>query len=225
MKKAMVIILVATLFFGTLAIVTEARAAAKVGDEGIPADEFIPSNSFEERVGKDSFDSYDEIIGLLQAPEAYAFANIKGSDEPVLLVAEDTFGGDNLGYHGALEATPYIKLADGKFHAGSNFFTISTGTPLAVSADGLVYCATHDSMTTLCLGDNGTGIKGIMCMEYVYTNFGEDGKPDTFGGFIRTENTVVNNDGVAIAKDDEAAFKQAFEDYENCTVIDFIPVK
>lgn len=218
MKKLLAITFIATMLIASIGCAQTAKA-------GIPEGEFIPSNSFEERVGRDSFDSYDEIIGLLKAPESYAFVNIKGADEPVLVLAMETFGGEEIGFNGALEAFPYIKLADGKFHAGSGFFTISTGTPIAVSDDGIVYCATHDSMTTLCLGDNGTDTKAIMCMKYVYTNFGKDGKPETFGGFIRTKNTVVNNDGAQIAENDEAAFKQAFAEYEDCTVIDFTIAK
>ena len=214
MKKLLVITFIATMLIATVGCARTAKA-------GIPEGEFIPSNSFEERVGRDTFDSYDEIIGLLKAPEGYAFVDIKGADEPVLVLAMETFGGKELGYNGALEAYPYLKGADGKVRAGSGFFTISTGTPIAVSDDGIVYCATHNTMTTLCIGENGTANKGIMCMKYVYTEYGEDGKPATFGGFVRTKNTVVNNDGKQIAENDEAAFKQAFAEYEKCTVIDF----
>lgn len=192
-----------------------------IGDEGIPEDAFIPSNAFEERCGRDSFESYDEIVGLLKAPEAYAYVDIMGMDEPVLLVADDTFGGDELGYRGALQATPYAKYADGKYHACSILCTISTGTPLAMSEDKMVYCATHDSMRVQCFGENGTDIPSIMVMKYVQAEYDDAGNPSKVTGFVRDKNTVVNNDGVKIAEDDVKAYKDAFAEYEKCTPIDF----
>lgn len=218
MKKLLVVTFFVTVLCAVLGCAQQAKA-------GIPADAFVPSNSFEERVGRDKFESYDEIIGLLKAPESYAFVEIKGSDEPILLVASDTFGGKELGYRGALQASPYIKMADGKYHAGSDLFTISTSTPLAVSSDGIIYCATHDTMCAMCIGENGTPNKGIMCMKYVYVEYDEKGEPAKAGGFIRTENTVINNDGKQIESTDIEAFEQAFREYEKCTVIDFTVAK
>lgn len=200
---------------------TEDTSGEIVGDEGIPEGTFIPSNAFEERCGRDSFESYDEIVALLKAPEAYAYVDIMGMDEPVLLVADDTFGGDELGYRGALQATPYAKYADGKYHACSILYTISTGTPLAMSEDKMVYCATHDSMRVQCFGENGTDIPGIMVMKYVQAEYDDDGNPSKITGFVRDKNTVINNDGVEIAEDDVKAFKDAFAEYEKCTPIDF----
>lgn len=46
-----------------------------VGDIGVGD---YPSNEFEVRVEKTSFDSYDEIIGLLEGEEAYALVDVKG---------------------------------------------------------------------------------------------------------------------------------------------------
>lgn len=203
-------------------VATEETAEEEImGDEGIPEGEFIPSNAFEERCGRDSFESYDEIVGLLKAPEAYAYVEIMGMDEPVLLVADDTFGGDELGYRGALQATPYAKYPDGTYRACSLLFTISTGTPLAVSSDKMVYCATHDSMSVQCFGENGTDIPGIMVMKYVQAEYDDAGNPSKVTGFVRDKNTVVNNDGVEIAEDDVKAYKDAFAEYEKCTPIDF----
>ena len=204
---------------------TEVIAEELLGDGDILDGEFIPSNAMESRCGKDTFDSCEEIISLLEAPEAYAYVDMKGMDEPVLLVAEDTFGGDNLGYYGALEATPYAKGADGKYRAGSVFWTISTGTPLAMSDDGMIYCATHDSMDVQCYGENGTDTPAIMIMMTVHAEYDDDGNPINISGFKRDKNTVVDNPGVTLAADDVEAFEGAFRDYEKCTPINFTPVE
>ena len=203
---------------------TEVIAEELLGDGDILDGEFIPANAMESRCGKDAFDSCEEIISLLEAPEAYAYVNMKGMDEPILLVAEDTFGGDDLGYYGALEATPYAKGADGKYHAGSVFWTISTGTPLAMSDDGMIYCATHDSMDVQCYGENGTDTPAIMIMMTVHADYDDNGNPINISGFKRDKNTVVDNPGVTFEADDVEAFEGAFKDYEKCTPINFTPV-
>ena len=77
-----------------------------------------PSNALEEREGKTVFDSYDEIIGLLQGDEGYALVKVKGYDGEVLLVAESVYD-DLLGHMATVECTPYTIKADGKATADS----------------------------------------------------------------------------------------------------------
>lgn len=43
-------------------------------------------NDIEEKVHKISFESYDEIISLLEGSEGYAYVNVKGYDGDVLAV-------------------------------------------------------------------------------------------------------------------------------------------
>lgn len=179
-----------------------------------------PANEFEERVGVYAFESYDEIIGMLEGEEAYAYVQLMGADEPILLVTSYTY--DNLdGNRAAIDATPYLLYPDGKYKAGSIMASGSTATPLALTDDGCIIVATHTSVEKECLGENGTDIPGIMVMSYIYTECGDDGEPETFGGFVRDKNTVVNNDGVEIAEDDEQSYLDAFAEYEESEVINF----
>ena len=190
---------------------------------GEQTDEEYPSNEFEERIGKYSFDSYDEIVGLLEGEEAYAYVDLMGADEPVLLVTSYTF--DNLdGNQAAIDATPYLKYADGKIRAGSIMASGSTATPLALTDDGCIIVATHTSVEKDCLGENGTDTPSIMAMSYIYTSYNEDLKPETYGGFVRDKNTVIDNDGVQIAEDDEEAYNNAFLEYGRAKVINFTKV-
>lgn len=192
-------------------------------DDMEPEEEY-PSNEFEERVGKYSFDSYDEIVGLLEGEEAYAYVDVLGSDEPILLVTSYTF--DNLdGNRAAIDATPYLKYPDGKYKAGSVMASGSTATPLALSDDGCIFIATHSTIEKDCLGDNGTDIPGIMVLKYAYVSYDDDLKPETYGGFLREENTVINNDGVQIAADDSKPYKDLFAEYETAQVINFTPIE
>ena len=204
---------------------TQEASEEELIEEGLSLEEMeeigeIPANEFESRVGKTTFESYDEIIDLLEGSEAYAYVDILGADEPILLVTDFTY--DNLdGNRASIDATPYVKYADGTYRAGSGFCSGSTATPLAMTDDGCIIIATHSSVEKQCLGDNGTDTKAIMVMSYVYMNYGDDLTPDSYGGFIRDKNTVVDNDGVEIAEDDEQAYLDAFEEYDNSTVIDF----
>ena len=180
-----------------------------------------PSNEFEERVNKFSFDSYDEIIDLLEGGEAYAYVDLLGYDEPVLLVTSYTF--DNLdGNRAAIDATPYFKYPDGYVKAGSILVSGSTATPLAMADDGCIVVATHNTVQKFCVGENGTDIPGLMVMKYVYATYDPDTlEVESYGGFVRDKNTVIDNDGVEIASDDEKAYKDAFAEYEECKVIGF----
>ncbi len=194
-----------------------------VQSEGNVSYEEYPSNEFEERVKKYSFDSYDEIVNLLDGDEAYAYIPIMGAKEPILLVTSYTY--DNLdGKRAAIDATPYIKYADGKIRAGGVFTSGSTATPLALTDDGCVIIATHTSVEKDCLGDNGTDTPAVMVMSYIYTSYDEELKPESYGGFVRDKNTVIDNDGVRIAEDDEDAYNNAFLEYGRAKVINFTRV-
>lgn len=188
--------------------------------DDIEAEEPYPANEFEERVGKYSFESYDEIIGLLEGQEAYAYVDIFGAEDPILLVTSYTF--DNLdGNRAAIDATPYIQYADGSVKAGSVFASGSTATPLALSKDGCIFIATHSSIEKDCLGENGTDTPSIMVLKYAYVSYGDDLKPETYGGFLRETNTVIDNDGVDIAEDDDKPYREMFDEYETAQVINF----
>ncbi|MDY3854489.1 MAG: hypothetical protein SO170_05990 [Butyribacter sp.] len=180
-----------------------------------------PSSFLEERCGRTSFDSYEEIISLLEPGEGYAYITVKGADDPILVIADEFFN-DGKNGNNTLTAYPYILNQEGKYAFGSLFFAESTGAPVAVSSDGLVYCVAENAMDIECLGANGTDVPAVMAMEYVYVSYDDNGENPEYGGFIRTENTVVNNDGTELSGDAaKEAFEKAFADYETCEKIDF----
>lgn len=197
--------------------------------EDIPAEECelgdYPSNEFESRVGRTEFESYDEIIGMLEGDEAYALVDVKGADEPVLLVAEWAY--DNLdGNFATTEATPYTKKSNGKVTSDSAMVTGGTANPIAIDDEGILYCATHHTMGKYCYGTNGTDDTAVMAMEYIYVEeFDDNGDPKTVGGFYRTENTVIDNDGTSLEPGDVDKFWELYNEYNNTHVVGFTLVE
>lgn len=54
--------------------------------EEITGEAFMPNGFIEEKAQKNEFDSYEEVIGYLEAGQAYTYVDVLGSEEPVLLV-------------------------------------------------------------------------------------------------------------------------------------------
>lgn len=183
-----------------------------------------PSNAFEERTGKTSFSSYDEIIGLLEGEEAYALVNIKGYDGEVLLVAENTFD-DLLGHIATIECTPYTLKSDGKCSADSLLYSGGTATPLAIDNDGVVFAVTHTSVEKSCYGENGTDNASIMILASVYADeLDDNGTPKSVSGFTRTKNSVVDDDSKFLEGDEVDLFKKLYAEYEKAEPISFTRV-
>ncbi|MDO4188330.1 MAG: hypothetical protein Q4D29_05005 [Lachnospiraceae bacterium] len=192
-----------------------------IGDEG--AGDY-PSNAFEERVGKTSFDSYDEIIGLLEGDEAYALVNMKGYDGQVLLVAESVYD-DLLGHMATIESTPYTIKADGKASADSLLVSGGTATPLAMDKEGCVLTASHQNVDKQCYGENGTPNKSMMILTSVYADeLDDNGVPKTVSGFKRTKNSLVDDDNVFLNGDEVELWTQLWKEYEKAEPINFTKV-
>ena len=195
--------------------------AEPVGDEG--AGDY-PSNALEERVGKTSFDSYDEIIGLLEGDEAYALVDIKGYDGKVLLVAESVYD-DLLGHMATTECTPYTIKADGKVSADSLLVSGGTATPLAMDKEGCVFTATHQNVDKQCYGENGTENNAVMVMATIYTDeLDDNGTPKSVSGFTRTKNSVIDDDSVFLNGDEIELWTQLWKEYEKAEPISFTKV-
>ena len=192
--------------------------AEPVGDEG--AGDY-PSNAFEERVGKTSFDSYDEIIGLLEGDEAYALVNIKGYDGEVLLVTEYTYD-DLLGHIATTECTPYSIKSNGKCTADSVLVSGGTATPVSMDKDGVVFVATHTSVEKSCYGDNGTDNAAIMLLASVSSDeLDDNGDPKTVAGFVRTKNSLIDDDCKFLDGNEVDIYKKLFEEYNKTEPISF----
>lgn len=184
---------------------------------------FIPSNDFEEVIGRDTFESYDEIISLLDKGMAYGYADVLGADEPVLFVAATSpyvyDNGD--GTMVTIQATPYLKTADGEVKSGSLLSSNGTAYPLAV-LDGVIYCGSNHSMEGACISNDYEN-PGIMDLFYLYEEFDTDANA-TYGGFIRDTNSVLQ-EGTEVKEDDDKALKDSYEDYGKAKPIAFTVVE
>ena len=179
------------------------------------------SNGIEERAGKTSFDSYDEIISLLEGTEAYGYADVYGYDEPVLFIAEESYG-DGEGGQLAIEVTPYTKKSNGKITSDGVLASGGTANPISVDDNGIIYCATHSSIEKDCYGDNGTDDNAMMLLAYVYIDeYDDNGQPKTVGGFLRTNNSLVDDDLRDVDPSDVDTFEKLFEDLTKAHPIAF----
>lgn len=190
-----------------------------VGDEG--AGDY-PSNAFEERVGKYYFDSYDEIIGLLEGDEAYALVDVKGYDGKVLLVADSVYD-DLLGHMATIECTPYTMKSDGQVSADSILGSGGTATPIAMDKEGNIFIATHQSVYKQCYGENGTVNSAVIIMASVRSeDFDDNGIPKSVSGFKRTKNSVaVDDDCVYLNGDEVEIWTELWDEYEKAEPINF----
>lgn len=180
-------------------------------------DSLMPENFLEERLGKAAFDSQQEIVDGLVAGEGYAYISVKGATEKVLLIADEFFdAGDK---KCVISAYPYIKNENGQYVFGSMLTTNSTATPIAVSKDGLIYCATHDTIEKICI-DKVTN--GIMDMVYLYMDI--TSQEPSYGGFIRDDNDS-SKPGNEIGAGDSSYYDKAFEEYNECEAVGFTLVE
>lgn len=198
--------------------------AAVEGDQEVPFD--APSNEFEDRVGKTVFESYDEIIGLLQKDEAYAKVQVKGYEGDVLLITSYTYEFSE-GTLATTECSMYTTKPDGTVTYDSVAVGGGTATPVAMDADGVIYAANHMGVDKLCYGVNSIGSVGVMNLESVLAEeLDDNGDPTSVIGFKRTSNSVVDDSNLEdIASDDVDAYKQIFADYEKATPINFTVVE
>lgn len=182
---------------------------------------FVPSNEFEEIVGRDTFESYDEIISLLPEGMAYGYADVLGADEPVLFVNTSGLYDNGEGNMAALDATAYIKQADGTFR--SFVLPSSEGTAYPISTlDGIIYTGGNHCVSGDCISDDNDN-PGIMAMFYLYVSYDEDANA-TYGGFIRDTNSVLT-EGIEVAEDDDKPLEEAFKAYEKATPVYFTVVE
>lgn len=197
----------------------EAYAGEELGEDCELMD--YPNNAFEDRIGKTSFDSYEEIIGLLEGDEAYAYVNIYGYDGKVLLVTSYTFD-DLLGHIATNECTVYSMKLDGVCSADNNLFSDGTSNPIAIDSEGYLYAVTHASVEKYAFGDNGTENPALMVMGYVYVEeFGDNAEPKIVDGFVRTKNSLIEDDSVSLQEDDVDGYKKLRAEYDNAEVVSF----
>ena len=108
--------------------------------EEITGEAFMPNGFIEEKAQKNEFDSYEEVIGYLEAGQAYTYVDVLGSEEPILLITEGTYDNQD-GKNDAVSISAYVYLEDENgVSCGSMIASEGTAYPIAVK-DGLLYTA------------------------------------------------------------------------------------
>lgn len=171
----------------------------------------------EEAAGKDTFESYDEVISYLTSGQAYAYVDVMGYEEPLLLVTESTYDDQN-GNQASIDACIYMQGDNGVQYA-SVFSSEGTAYPLAINQNLLFQGGNHE-IDVLCVSED---TQAIMYLASVYEEFDEDGNAH-YGGFIRTNN-LVSEDGEQIDTDDAEVLTQMRERYQAAEVINFTVVE
>ena len=188
----------------------------------IPADEsdrFMPSNFLEAELQRDTFESFDEIISLLDKGNGYAIVKVNGLDDEVLMITEGVY--DNLDGNMAAIDTSIYRNDNGTVICIGNVFSSGTAYPISLDAEGRIYSGGHHEVDINVIADE---TKGIMTLVYAHESFDEN-QNATYSGFIR-ENNTLSEGGVDIAEDDPSVLEQLFKDYfESTTPINFTVVE
>jgi len=186
--------------------------------EGAPVEDFMPSDFLQEKALKDVFESYDEVISLLEKDNGYAYVKVKGYDAgDVLLITDYTY--DNMdGNMATVEASVYAEV-DGAVKNVGNIYSGGTAYPLQIE-DGIIYhCGNHNYQSS-CISPE---TNGVMYVEDIMQSFDEQGNA-SYTGFTRdADDLMAAEKDVDIKSDDE--FYAMFEKLEGMEVINFTVVE
>lgn len=181
-------------------------------------EEFIPSNFLESGLMSDEFSSYDDIISKLSKGNGYAYINVLGCDEELLVITEGTY--DNLdGNMVTIDASVYMEK-DGRAKCVGNVISSGTAYPISLSDDGKIYSGGNHEVNISCICPQ---TDGVMNLVYAYETFDEEGNA-TYGGFIR-DKASLEDDGASIAEDDSSILPRLYEEYSLTKPINFTVVQ
>ncbi len=185
-----------------------------VAEAMAPAEEFMPGSFVEENAGKETFDSFDELISYLKGDNGYTYFELEGYDGKLLAVTEGTFD-DQDGHNAAMEATFYGEK-DGQIRFFGNAF--SGGTAYPIRCDGtLVYNAGNHEYNSQFMNPEGDA---LMVKDYIYENFDENGTA-SYSGFQRETNSSDTKDIPSDPKEAEKLFESLINEMEKKEVMDF----
>ena len=177
---------------------------------------FMPADFLQEREQKDCFESFDEIISLLQPGEAYAMIQLKDAKGDLLVITDGTFD-DGKGNIVALDGYVYGKTDRGITNMG-NVFSSDKAYPLACDGEVLYTAGTQEYCSYFMMED-GTG---LMVKDYICEST-EDGKT-SYVGFLRSEKSFDEALETQVEENDAESFRQRMDAYASKPVIKFIVV-
>lgn len=171
----------------------------------------------EERTGKDSFASYDEIIDQLQGTEGYAYLSVAGHTGYVLAVAQETYGWDET-TNASISVdffAPVGYIQENSIHHIGSIETGGTGYPIRCSEEGILYGCNSRTFGQLRISD-----QDLLCYsQKIDLSYDEDGNATVSGYYTADDNMEAISTDIDVA--DEDAFYALFDDLEEIPVINF----
>ncbi len=170
--------------------------------------EFMPSSFVEVATGKDTFESYDEIISYLKKGQGYAKIKLKGFDGEILAITESVYADNNENH--SIDVSVYGKR-NGAIEAYTDVYTTDKEYPLATDGN-VIYACSKESYEALFASPDGDG---LMVKDNIIKS--EDG---TYSGFTRETNSFEEADTPDFTGG-ENEFKEYLKKYEDAKQINF----
>ena len=202
--------------------VEEEETVAEAKEEAIP--DFMPSSFVEIQAMKETFDSFDELISYLEPGQGYAYCNIFGRDDEVLIICENTYEYED-GKMAAIDGSLYVN-ENGVIKNMGNMFSEGTAYPISLDSEGYIFTGGNHRMEVGCASAE---YGGYMILKSAHEEFDEqkkdaDGNPVAiYSGFVRSSNTL-SEDGEDIAEDDASVITGLFDEFNNNTTPIFFTV-
>ncbi len=184
------------------------------------AEKLIETNFLEERAGKSEFESYDEIISLLENGEGYAYIKLDGYDGDVLAITdmlyawdEDTSAAISVSLYtpcGYIEGNPIYDIGDVQ--------TGGTAYPIRLSEDGTLYVCNNRTFSKLKVSEQGL----LYYAEKTNIVYSEDGTATVMGFTAEDGNIVDAQPKTDVTTEDE--FNALFDNLDEIPVIAFTKV-
>ncbi len=192
-------------------------AEPEVQEEAEPEEEFMPGSFVEESAGKETFESFDELISYLKDGEAYAYFDIEGFDGQVLAVTDGTFE-DLEGHSAAIDATFYGDIGGTVCFIGNAF---GGGTAYPIRCDGtVIYAAGNHEYQSEFMGSDG---RALIVKDYIHVDYDENGNA-SYSGFRRDTSSSEGEDIPTDPAEAEQIFNELFAGLADKPVLDFTVV-
>jgi hypothetical protein len=178
---------------------------ASAGDEAVGDVALIEDNAADDG-------AYEEIINSLDAGQAYAYADIAGSDNKALLIASGAYDNGD-GTMAAIDAEIYCKDKSGEVISYSYITSDGTAYPIS-EKDGFLYYGGNHHVAKIYIDISN---EAVMTKEDAEEVFDTDGNA-TYYYFSLDEEF----DGEV---DDDSHLTQLFDEYGEADVIEFTVVE
>lgn len=174
-------------------------------------------NSFvEEQAGKNSFDSYEDVIANLTSGQGYAYIDVYGHDGKVLIVTDELYDYAE-GVKAAMVGTVYVEN-DGEVTYATVLASDGTARPIALK-DGILFEANQHNVAGYFFTPEGDA---IMVKFSVFEEYNEEGTA-AYSGFVRETNSFEEENENWISS--EADYMACYEEYNAASPIEFTVVK